>query len=153
MATGMSAVHLGDVASAQQAEAKLREMEQEEPPSRSKHRQQALTIMRLEIAALVRLAQGQGDEAVARMDEAVTIANSLGLPNGAAIPIKPAHELYGEILLELGQPQKALTQFETSLQRTPNRRLSLRGLARAGAKSGDLEHRASKLSKASRSLG
>ena len=138
MATGMSAVRLGDVASAQQAEAKLRALEQEEPPSRSKHRQQALTIMRLEVAALVRLAQGQGDAAVARMDEAVALANRLGLPNGAAIPIKPAHELYGEILLELGQPQKALTQFETSLQRTPNRRLSLRGLARAAAKSGDL---------------
>ena len=94
MATGMSAVRLGDVASAQQAEAKLREMEQEEPPSRSKHRQQALTIMRLEVAALVRLAQGQGDDAVALMDEAVALANSLGLPNGAAIPIKSAHELY-----------------------------------------------------------
>lgn len=138
MATGMSAVRMGDVAIAQQAEARLREMEQEDPPSRSKHRQQALTIMRLEVAALVRLAQGQGDEAVALMDEAVTIASSLGLPNGAAIPIKPAHELYGEILLELGQPQKAMTQFETSLQRTPNRRLSLRGLARAAAKNADI---------------
>ena len=138
MATGMSAVRMGDVAIAQQAEAKLRAMEQEEPPSRSTHRQQALTIMRLEVAALVRLAQGQGDEAIALMDEAVTIAHRLGLPNGAAIPIKPAHELYGEILLALDQPQKALTQFETSLQRTPNRRLSLRGLARAAAKSADI---------------
>ncbi len=135
MATGMSAVRLGDVTSAQQAEAKLREMEQEEPQFRSKRVQQALTIMRLEVAALVRLAQGQGDEAVALMDEAVHIANRIGLPNGAAVPIKPAHELYGEILLELGQPQQALTQFETSLQRTPNRRLSLRGLARAAEKS------------------
>ena len=133
MATGMSAVRLGDVAIAQQAEAKLRALEQEESPSRSKHRQQALTIMRLEVAALVRLAQGQADAALALMDEAVTIANSIGLPNGAATPIKPAHELYGEILLELGQPQKAVSQFETSLQRTPNRRLSLRGLARAAS--------------------
>ncbi len=138
MATGMSAVRMGDVAIAQQAEAKLRAMEQKEPPSRSTHRRQALTIMRLEVAALVRLAQGQGDEAIALMDEAVTIAHRLGLPNGAAIPIKPAHELYGEILLALDQPQKALTQFETSLQRTPNRRLSLRGLARAAAKSADI---------------
>ena len=119
LATGMSAVRLGDVASAQQAEARLRAMEQEEPRTRSKRARQALTIMRLEVAALVRLAQGQGDEAVALMDEAVSIANSLGLPNGAVRPIKPAHELYGEILLALGRPQQALTQFETSLQRTP----------------------------------
>ena len=137
LATGMSAVRLGEVASAQQAEAKLSAREQEDAPNRSKQTQQALTIMRLEVAALVRLAQGQGDEAVALMDEAVSIANSLGLPNGAVRPIKPAHELYGEILLALGRPQQALTQFEASLQRTPNRRLSLRGLTRATEKSAD----------------
>ncbi len=136
LATGLSAARLGDMAGAQQAEARLREKEQEEPSSRSKRAQQALTIMRLEVAALVRLAQGQGDAAVTLMDEAVQIANRVGLPNGAVRPIKPAHELYGEILLELGRPQQALTQFEASLQRTPNRRLSLRGLARAAAKSG-----------------
>ena len=138
LATGMSAVRLGDVASAQQAEARLSALEQDEPPSRSKRAQQALTIMRLEVAALVRLAQDRGDAAVALMDEAVSIADRLGLPNGAVRPIKPAHELYGEILLELGRPQQAMTQFETSLQRTPNRRLSLRGLARAAEKSAAL---------------
>ena len=94
--------------------------------------------MRLEVAALVRLAQDQGDAAIALMEEAVAIANSMGLPNGAAIPIKPAHELYGEILLALDRPQQAMTWFEASLRRTPNRPLSLRGLARAAAKSGDL---------------
>ena len=90
--------------------------------------------MRLEVAALVRLAQDQGDTAIALMEEAVTIADSMGLPNGSAIPIKPAHELYGEILLELDRPQQAMTWFEASLRRTPNRPLSLRGLARAAAK-------------------
>ncbi len=138
MATGMSAVRLGDVASAQQAEAKLSAREQEGVSTRFKQTQRALTIMRLEVAALVRLAQGQGDASTALMEEAVAIANSMGLPNGAAIPIKPAHELYGEILLELDRPQQAMTWFEASLRRTPNRPLSLRGLARAAAKSNDL---------------
>ena len=71
------------------------------------------------------------------MKEAIAIEEDIGLPNGAAIPIKPAYELYGEILLELGQPQEAMAQFEASLLRTPKRALSLRGLARAAAKSGD----------------
>ena len=134
---GSSAIALGDVQTAQQVEAKLGELEKEEQPSRNKRAQQALTIMYREVAALVRLAQGQSDEAVALMAEAVAIAESIGLPNGAAIPIKPAHELYGEILLELDRPKEAAAQFEASLLRTPNRPLSLRGLARAAAKSGD----------------
>jgi len=133
MATALS----GDVQTAQQAEAKLVELEKEEQPSRNKRAQQALTIMHREVAALVRLAQGQNDEAIALMAEAVAIAESIGLPNGAAIPIKPAHELYGEILLELDRPKEAVAQFEASLLCAPNRRLSLRGLARAAAKSGD----------------
>ena len=137
MATGLSAIRMGDVAIAQQAEEQLKNMEQEKQPTRPTRRQQALTIMRLEIAALVRGAQGQSDAAIALMDEAVAIAESIGLPNGAAIPIKPAHELYGEILLELDRPKEAAVQFEASLLRAPNRRLSLRGLARATAKSGD----------------
>ncbi len=135
MATGLSAIRMGDVAIAQQAEEKLKNMEQEKQPARPKRRQQALTIMRLEIAALVRVAQGQSGAAITLMDEAVAIAERIGLPNGAAIPIKPAHELYGEILLELDRPKEAAAQFEASLLRTPNRRLSLRGLAQTTAKS------------------
>ena len=137
MATGLSAIRMGDVATAQQVEEKLGKLEEKKQGARQKLREQALNIMQLEVSALVRLAQGKGDEAESLMDKAASIAEDIGLPNGAAIPIKPAHELYGEILLELDQPQKAMAQFETSLQRTPNRPLSLRGLARAAAKTGD----------------
>ena len=73
------------------------------------------------------------------MKEATAIAESMGMPAGAATPIKPAHELYGEILLELGKAHEAAEQFETSLLRMQNRALSLRGMARAAEKSGDAE--------------
>ena len=46
------------------------------------------------------------------------------------------HELYGEILLDLGQPADAIEKFETSLVRMPNRPRSLLGLARAHAATG-----------------
>ena len=98
----------------------------------------SLAVMHKEVAALVRLAKGQSDEAVELMKEAAAIAEDMGLPAGAANPLKPAHELYGEILLELDRPEEATAQFEASLLRTPNRALSLRGLARAAAKKGDL---------------
>ena len=51
--------------------------------------------------------------------------------------IKPAHELYGEILLELDRPKEAREQFEQVLALTPGRAASLFGLARASARSGD----------------
>ena len=135
MATGLSAIRLGDVETAEQVEASLKKLEKVKHPI--PRVQKSVAIMHKEIAALVRLAQDNGDEAMSLMKEAVAIEEDLGLPNGAAIPIKPVYELYGEILLELGQPQEAMAQFETSLLRTPNRALSLRGLARAAAKSGD----------------
>jgi tetratricopeptide (TPR) repeat protein len=94
-------------------------------------------IMYKQVAAL--LEADRGNEAGARelMDEAVETVEAMAPPRGSASPIKPVHELYGEILLELGRPAEAVEQFKRSLQRTPNRSLSLRGLARAAVAAGD----------------
>ena len=94
-------------------------------------------IMYREVAALIRLANGQGDAAVALMDEALEIVDGMRLPNGAANPVKPPYELYGEILLALDRPAEAVTRFKTSLVRMPGRARSLLGLAHAAAQSGD----------------
>ena len=129
LATGISAVKTGDLATAEQAEATLKTMVAGDNPSNQ--------IMYREVAALLSLARGQGDAALALMDEAVALVDGMRLPNGAANPVKPPYELYGEILLELDRPAEAVTRFETSLQRMPGRARSLLGLARAAARSGD----------------
>ena len=129
LATGISAVKTGDLETAEQVEEKLKMMADEDNPSNQ--------IMYREVAALLRLAKGQGDAAIALMDEALEIVDEMRLPNGAANPVKPPYELYGEILLELDRPAEAVTRFETSLQRMRGRSRSLLGLARAAARSGD----------------
>ena len=129
LATGISAVKTGDLATAEQAEAKLKTMAEGDNLSNQ--------IMYREVAALVRLATGQGDAAIALMDEAMEIVDGMRLPNGAANPVKPPYELYAEILLELDRPAEAVTRFETSLLRMPGRARSLLGLARAAVRSGD----------------
>ena len=129
LATGISAVRTGDLATADQAESTLRTMAEGGDPSDQ--------IRYRAVAALVRVARGQGDAAVALMDEAIAIVADQRLPNGAASPVKPPYELYGEILLELDRPAEAAAQFATSLQRMPGRARSLLGLARASARSGD----------------
>ena len=80
---------------------------------------------------------GDGDAAISLMDEAIELALSQRLPNGAANPIKPPYELYGEILLGLGKSEEAREKFEASLLRMPKRTHSLLGAAEAAAASGD----------------
>jgi hypothetical protein len=46
--------------------------------------------------------------------------------------VKPPHELLGELLLKMGRPGEARAEFGKALERTPNRALSVAGLARAG---------------------
>ena len=92
--------------------------------------------MHRELAALIALRKGQKDEAVKLLQESVSIEESMRPPNGAADPIKPAHELYGEVLLDLGRPADAAKAFDTCLLRMPNRARSLYGAARAHGAAG-----------------
>ena len=129
LATGLSAVRTGDLATAREAEAAL--------AKRAEDGGAQARIMHKEVVALIHAAQDRADAAIAAMDEAIEIVQGQRPPNGAASPVKPPYELYGEILLELDRPQEALEKFETSLLRMPNRARSLLGAARAAARSGD----------------
>ena len=87
--------------------------------------------MSQQVSALLHTFQGRPDQAMATMDEAVTTIEAMMPPRGAASPLKPVHELYGEILMDLNRPQESVEMFETSLVRMPNRPRSLLGLARS----------------------
>jgi tetratricopeptide (TPR) repeat protein len=93
--------------------------------------------MEKELAALMAVSAGRSADAVARMREAVALEGTLPPPLGPPRPVKPASELFGEILLQLGQPREAAAQLERALERSPNRSLALLGLARAAAALGD----------------
>ena len=129
LATGLSAVHLGDIDTAMKAEAEL--------AKRATDGSSETKITHKEVAAAIRVAEGRGDEATTLMDEALEIIVTQRLPNGAANPVKPPYELYGELLLTLNRPEEAIEKFEMSLLRMPKRARSLLGAARAAAASGD----------------
>ena len=129
LATGISAVRTGDLATAEAAAARLKALAEDGGPDDE--------IMYREVAALVHAARGEADAATALMDEALELTGRMRLPNGAASPVKPPYELYGEMLLDLGRPAEAVAKFETSLERMPGRVRSVLGLARAAARSGD----------------
>ena len=142
LATGLSAVRTGDIETARMAEESLaRRVAAGDSGGdmRSGAGQRWVQVMHKQVAALVRLAEDDADGAVRFMDEALAIVATIRPPNGAADPVKPAYELYGEILLELGRPEDAAAKFQTSLLRMPNRPRSVLGLARALEQMGDKE--------------
>jgi tetratricopeptide (TPR) repeat protein len=152
LANGMSAVRLGDAVTAETMEKRLAEKASPKAESASAGGAHAghggappppseddlgTKVMHQEMAALVALARGKKDEAVALLREAVRLEETMRPPNGAANPVKPSHELLGEVLLETGNPSEAAKAFEASLLRMPNRSRSLLGSARAHAAAGD----------------
>jgi tetratricopeptide (TPR) repeat protein len=92
--------------------------------------------MEKEIAGLSLLAQGHKDEGLALLAEAAKAEDAMTPPSGPPELLKPAQELYGEVLLEQGKAEEAEAQFHGSLLRMPQRTTSLLGAARAAVKLG-----------------
>jgi tetratricopeptide (TPR) repeat protein len=99
----------------------------------------AIAIMEREVAALIELAAGRRDQAVAILRAAAEAEMKLPPPLGLPQPLKPAPELLGEVLIEVGRAREAIEPFEQALRRHPNRSLSVLGLARAYAASGQTD--------------
>ena len=51
--------------------------------------------------------------------------------------LKPSHELFGEMLMEIGRPKEAQAEFRRALSAAPKRARSLLGLLRASVATGD----------------
>ena len=135
-AIGFSAARSGNPALAEMARAGLagRATAPEEGALRP-----AIAIMERQVAGLIALAGGRGDEAVQILRAAARDELKLPPPFGLPIPIIPAPELLGEVLLELQRPAEALDAFAQALARNANRTRSVLGSARAAARLGDAE--------------
>ena len=133
-AIGVSAARAQNTPLAEMARAGLAERAQSKQEGDMRP---AIAIMEREVAALIALAAGRRDEAVTILRAAARAEQQLPPPLGPPKPIKPAPELLGEVLLDLGRPQDARDAFRQALQRNANRTLSLLGLARAAKALGD----------------
>ena len=139
-ASGLSAIKTGKRLAAEEelSHMKIQRRLVSEPASAGSTAEiQAAIIMEKELEALILLHRKKAEQAVEVMKEATAAEDSRSFDYGPPIPVKPSHELLGEILLELGQPQEARSEFELALARAPKRVLSLKGLARAAEWLGD----------------
>ena len=96
-------------------------------------------IMMQQLQAELWLAEGKQEQALQLLAQTTAEEDALSFEFGPPIPIKPAHELYAEVLLAAHRPKEARDEFQRALARAPKRAQSLLGLAKAAAASGDPE--------------
>jgi tetratricopeptide (TPR) repeat protein len=131
----MAAAARKDAAGARVAAHRLAVLARE--PGQHPFAQQIITIQAKEAEAFAAKASGNVAEAVARMNDAVAIEDSIDSLSQPPYPIIPAHELFGTLLMELNRPADAMEQFLQTLKRTPGRPKAIYGIARAAQARGD----------------
>lgn len=124
-AIGMSALQTGQADVANQALDQLRRR-----VDRATDEDHVLTgrVMLNQLAAMRLVAHGKIDDGLALLKEAAALEEAIPYEYGPPFPVKPAHELWGEVLVRLGKQDAAQHHFTLALQRTPQRGLSLAGL-------------------------
>ncbi len=91
----------------------------------------AVQVMAQQLEAILLFSEGRREEALVLARQAAVVEDGMSFEFGPPVPVKPAHELVGEMLMDLRRPKEAIPAFEASLQRNPRRALSLLGLGRA----------------------
>lgn len=96
-----------------------------------------IRIQQLSAQAWLAFINGNKVEALRLMQQAARLEASTEKHPVTPGEVLPARELLGDMLMELGRPIEALTEYETELKRSPNRLNSLYGAGRAAELAGD----------------
>ena len=138
-ARGLGAVRSGDVDAARTNLERLAALQEAMVAANIGYWAAQTEIQMQEIEAWIALAEGNNEQALELMRNAVELEAATEKHPVTPGPIVPAHELLGEMLLELDQPAEALAEFEASHVVEPNRFRGLYGAARAAELAGDEE--------------
>ena len=87
-----------------------------------------------ELLALLYTARGEPEEGLRLAQTAIDAEDALGEPSGPPGDIKPAREIYGDLLMKAGRRDDAADIYRDALLRTPNRAAAVAGLAKAEGK-------------------
>ena len=134
-ALGLASITLGDLARTKAAIGQLENAGKTVP---DRDAAEVSRIMAGELSGVLQFATGDRQRGLAELKRAADAEAVRPRPIARPYPIKPANELYGELLLASGDVQGALRQFSASLARTPRRWASLYGLASALASAGNM---------------
>jgi tetratricopeptide (TPR) repeat protein len=127
----------GDEKGAKIAASKLVTLSEE--PGQHPFAKLIITLQAREADAFAAQAAGDYKGAVSKLKDAVAIEDSVDDLSQPPYPAIPAAELCGYLLLELNRPAEAVTYFQKTLKRTPNRPKAILGIARAARSLGNKE--------------
>jgi len=121
----------GDLAAADREVDKLKELRAALEKANQSYWADQVEIQMLAASAWIAHAKGEKTEALKFMRAAADVEDSSEKHIAMENRLYPMRELLGDLLLELQQPGPALTEYETSLESTPNRLRGLYGAAKA----------------------
>ncbi len=130
-ARGLGAARLGHSATANEAAAALKLIQERLLGAKEIYWARQVEIQALAVAAWSALATGAKEEALRQMESAAEMEDKTEKSAVTPGPLSPARELLGEMFLELNDPAKALDQFEATLKKEPRRFRSIYGAAHA----------------------
>ena len=136
-AVGISAAHLGKTERAKAAIARLGMIRERMSAAGRTYDSKKVSILEKQVVAVLSLVSGDVENAVVAAREAAeTEMREMQAPSGPPDPMKPAVELYADILLAANRPVEAIAAYEQSLQWIPGRTPSITGLEKAAAEAG-----------------
>ena len=136
-ARGLGAAHQKDNTSARDAIQALQQNHDKLIQMKDTYSANLVEIQRIEVQAWLAFAEGKSEEALAGMRTAADREDQTEKSAITPGPLAPARELLGELLLKMKRPSEALTEFESTLAKEPNRFRSLYGAAEAAKLSGN----------------
>ena len=136
-ARGLGAARSGNVAAARQEITRLGSLAFALTTAKNTYWAEQAEIQKLAVSAWTARAEGKNDEAVALMRQAADREDGTEKHPVTPGAIQPAREMLAELLLDLGQPAKAVAEFEASQKTDPNRLHGLAGAGRAAEGAGD----------------
>ncbi|WP_291687951.1 hypothetical protein [Bradyrhizobium sp.] len=136
-ARALGAARSGNPEAAKIDIAKLAELRDKLRDAKDGYWSEQVDIQRQVATAWVLYAEGKRDEALNAMSAAADVEDKTEKhPVTPGVP-KPARELYGVMLLDSGNAKEALTAFEATLKKEPNRLGAYAGAATSAEKAGD----------------
>jgi len=137
-ARGLGAARSGDTALASTAVDELQKLVDRLTEAKETYWTEQVSIQKLGAAAWLALAAGRQDDALSGMRSAAAREDRTEKNAITPGPLAPAHELLGEMLLQLKQPKEALAEFQKSMIKEPNRFRGISGAAAAATQAGDV---------------
>jgi tetratricopeptide (TPR) repeat protein len=136
-ARGLGAARLGQAAVANESAMGLQQIRERLLEANEKYWALQVEIQQEAVRAWAALAAGNKEEALRQMKVAAELEDGTEKSAVTPGPLAPAHELFGDMLLQLNESAQALEQFEMTLKEEPGRFWALYGAAHAAQLSGN----------------